>query len=95
MGVKVAFLGKDEPGQAAAPRELLVPKNAVRKDGDRDVVFVVAGERAERRAVQTRPAPGDDVAVTSGLSPGERVVVEAPAELKDGDRIAVKDSQAE
>jgi RND family efflux transporter MFP subunit len=95
MGVKVAFLGREEPGQAAAPRELLVPKNAVRKDGDRDVVFVVAGERAERRAVQTRPAPGDDVAITSGLSGGERVVVEAPDELKDGDRIVVKDSQAE
>ena len=97
MGVKVAFLGQEQAGQAAAaPRELLVPRDAVRKEGDRDVVFVVAGERAERRAVQTRPAPGDDVvAVTSGLSAGERVIVEAPAELKDGDRILVKDSQAE
>ncbi len=97
MGVKVAFLGEEQgQGQAASRPEVLIPRAAVRKDGDRDVVFVVVpGEKVERRAVQTRPATGDDVAVTSGLAGGEQVVVEGPSELKDGDRVKVQTASKE
>lgn len=98
MGVKVAFLGEEQAqgGQTANRPEVLIPRAAVRKDGDRDVVFVVVqGERVERRAIQTRPGTGDDVAVASGLAGGEQVVVEGPAELKDGDRVKVQTASKE
>ncbi|HVS00262.1 MAG TPA: efflux RND transporter periplasmic adaptor subunit [Thermoanaerobaculia bacterium] len=102
MGVKVAFLGQDQEtsqagGAPAASRpEVLVPRAALRKDGGQDIVLVVAqGERVERRAVETRPATGDDVTVTSGLAGGEQVVVEGPAELKDGDRVKVQTASKE
>ncbi|HEX6862710.1 MAG TPA: efflux RND transporter periplasmic adaptor subunit, partial [Thermoanaerobaculia bacterium] len=91
MGVKVAFLGEEQPAAAAASeRVVAIPRAAVRKDGDRDVVFVVKENKVERRAVGLSPAPGDDAVVLSGLSSGERVVVEGPPDLKDGDAVAIR-----
>jgi RND family efflux transporter MFP subunit len=91
MGVKVAFLREAEAasGQPAAPRALL-PKTAVRSVDGRSVVFVVHEDRVERRAVNVGPANGDQVEVVSGVSAGERVVVDGPATLKDGDKVKVQ-----
>jgi RND family efflux transporter MFP subunit len=87
MGVKVTFLGDgDASGDTQKPR-ILIPRAAMRRDGGRDVVFVVQNDHVERRAVRLGAVMGDDVEVVSGLSAGERVVVEGPEELADGDRI--------
>jgi RND family efflux transporter MFP subunit len=93
MGVKVAFLGDEREAGAAAPRRpaVVIPRAAVRKDGGKDVVFVVQGDRVERRAVGLSPVPGEDAVVISGLAAGERVVIEGPVELKDGDPVSVDD----
>jgi RND family efflux transporter MFP subunit len=92
MGVKVSFL-RDEPA-AGQPRpsvaRALVPKAAVRSAGGRSVVFVVNGDRVERRAVSVGDADGDQVGVLSGVSPGERVVIDGPQTLKDGDKVKVQ-----
>jgi HlyD family secretion protein len=96
MGVKVAFLNdeKNEPqaGAGAAPVKpaVEIPKAAVRKDGERDVVLVVKDGKVERRAVGLGSTSGDDVTVLSGLSGGEQVVIEGPADLKDGAAVAVQ-----
>jgi multidrug efflux pump subunit AcrA (membrane-fusion protein) len=62
MGVRVAFLERaPRPGSAPgppAPAAMLVPAEAVRVDGDKGVVFVYAGDRAERRAVALGPPWG-------------------------------------
>jgi RND family efflux transporter MFP subunit len=95
MGVKVAFLAEEKPaaGGAAASGTparpvVAIPRAAVRKDGDRDVVFVVQADgRVERRAIGLAAGSGgsgDEAMVTSGLAAGDRVVVEGPADLKDG-----------
>jgi HlyD family secretion protein len=91
MGVKVAFL--NEGGRQAVPAKasLVVPRKALRKDGDRDVVFVLQGETVERRAVGVAPTPGDEAVITSGLSAGDRVVIEGPQDLADGAHVAVQD----
>ena len=90
MSVKVSFLDeKPEPavaGAAARPR-LLVPKGAVRTVDGTAIVFVVRGERAERRAVKTGANDGDLVEVISGLTAGDRVVTEGAATLADGARV--------
>jgi RND family efflux transporter MFP subunit len=91
MGVKVAFLGDEQRGEAPRRAAVVIPRAAVRKDGDQDVVFVVQEDRAERRAVGLSPVPGDDAVVISGLAAGERVVIEGPAELKDGTLVAVQE----
>lgn len=92
MGVKVAFLAEEEGGApAAAPRAVMVvPRSAVRKDGGRDVIFVVRDGRAERRAVGLSTAPGDEAVVLSGLTAGDQVVVEGPPDLKDGAAVSVQ-----
>ena len=90
MGVKVTFLGMEEaPAGDERPR-LLIPRQAVRRDNGKDVVYVVQQDRVERRAVNLGSEEGDQVAVSSGLSPGEQVVVEGPDTLADGDRVTVQ-----
>lgn len=81
MSVKVAFR---ETGGAAATRTVMVPKNAVRSQDGRDVVFVVQNGRAERWAVTVSDTQGDDSVLSAGVSAGEKVIVNAPADLKDG-----------
>ncbi len=89
MGVKVSFLAEQrrESSGGAAQVRLLVPKSAVRSSEGGDVVFVVKDERAERRAVKVGQTDGDQVQVVAGLNAGERVVVDGPAKLTDGERV--------
>jgi RND family efflux transporter MFP subunit len=91
MGVKVAFLGA--PAQAASaparPR-LAVPRTAVRSDQGQSVVFVVVEDRLERRAVRLGDSKGDQVEIVSGLTAGERVVVDGPPGLADRSRVVVR-----
>lgn len=92
MGVKVGFLAARQPEPAAAPeRRLLVPQAAVRREGERAIVFVLRGEAVERRAVTTGAAEGDLVTVLSGLTDGERVVIDGPTTLSDGARVRVRE----
>lgn len=87
MGVKVSFLEKT-PDAIATPRSrLLVPKTAVRTDGGASIVFVAREGQLERRAVAIGNAEGDQVEVVSGLTAGERVVVEGLEGLTDGARV--------
>ena len=92
MGVRVSFLEdkKDEAQAQAAPRGVLVPAAAIRKDGDKDIVFVLKDSKAQRRAVSLGGSVGDAREVRAGVSAGETVIVEAPAELKDGAAVQVK-----
>jgi RND family efflux transporter MFP subunit len=87
MGVKVAF--REEAGDDAAssrPR-IVIPREAVRVEDGREIVFVLHGERVERRAIETVPGRGDEVEVTAGLATGEKIVVEAEGALEDGARV--------
>ena len=90
MGVNVAFLEAGPPPEEAvadaAPR-LWIPSAALRRDGGAEVVFVARGDTVERRAVTTGLEDGGDVEVLAGVSAGERVVVEGPPALADGDRV--------
>jgi HlyD family secretion protein len=92
MGVKVSFLRDDAGrGQAdAAARRMLVPKTAVRSDNGQSVVFVLRDNRAERRAIGVGMETGDAIEVTSGLASGEKVIVDGPQTLKDGDKVKVQ-----
>ena len=87
MGVKVSFI---EASPAAATTSTVeVPKSALRRDGEADIVFAVKDGRAERRAVRVAATEGDRARLSAGISDGESVIVEGPAELKDGDRVSI------
>ena len=90
MGVKVAFRD-DQTGQVGQ-RVVVIPREAVRRDDGTDVVFVVNRDRVERRAVRLNPGegPGEEEAlVIAGIEGGERVVVQGPSDLADGDEVEV------
>ena len=83
MAVKVAF--REAAGTApAVVRTVLVPKAAIRQQDGRDVVLVVQGGRAERRAVTVASTSANETEISAGLAAGERVVVEGPGDLTDG-----------
>ncbi|RYD21449.1 MAG: efflux RND transporter periplasmic adaptor subunit [Verrucomicrobiaceae bacterium] len=94
MGVKVAFQS-DEPVAAAAPAKpaVSVPKEAVQKDKDRNIAWVVREGKVERRAVTVGNANGASIILTAGLSSGETVVLNPPATLADGAVVTVETSR--
>ena len=90
MGVKVAFLQAAEQPDAAAPTaRVVIPASAPRGSNGGQVVFVIRNDHVERRAVSLGAVDGDVVEVISGLSAGERIVIDAPPGLVDGDRVVV------
>jgi RND family efflux transporter MFP subunit len=90
MGVKVAFQGGDSAPQKASI--VLIPKSALVRSGERDIVWVVNDSRVERRAVTVEQAIGEQCTISAGLNPGERIVTKAPEGLADGARISEKKS---
>jgi RND family efflux transporter MFP subunit len=92
MGVKVAFQSS-ENGEAKTRRtSIIIPKSAVQRIDDRDVVWVVRDGRVERRAITIELTNGDECVISSGLKGGERVVIKAPAEIAEGTRVTEKKS---
>jgi Cu(I)/Ag(I) efflux system membrane fusion protein len=60
----------------ASPPMLVVPADAIVDSGLRKTVFVHRGDGYfEPRLVETGSRIGDDVEVTNGLVPGERIVI--------------------
>jgi len=91
MGVKVAFQeAESEAAESDAPRGLPLPETAFRRDRGREYVLVVRDGRVERRAVSASAGPGGEKWVTSGLAPGETVVLEGPPDLDDGTEVKEK-----
>ena len=89
MGVKVAFQESAQSDDQPAQRKsgVLVPKSAVRRHDRRDYVLVVNDGQLERRAVAVSENRGSDILLSSGVVPGEAVVIEGPADLTDGMRV--------
>jgi multidrug efflux pump subunit AcrA (membrane-fusion protein) len=86
MGIKVAFQGVDAEDDGAGS-VVVVPRAAIRSDGGTDIVLVLSGGTVERRAVRVGQTTPDGTTVLAGVAGGERVVVEGPADLADGDEV--------
>ncbi len=93
MGIKVTFLGdapKSPDAAKAAQAAALVPQTAIHDDAGKKVVFLVKDDRLERRAVTLGENRGSDVEIVAGLAVGDTVVASGPADLRDGQSVAVK-----
>ncbi|MBI4877770.1 MAG: efflux RND transporter periplasmic adaptor subunit [Acidobacteria bacterium] len=82
MNSSVAFLGEAKAAPAATV--VFVPPSAVRKDA----VFVFLNGKAVRRAVKTGGTTNRGIRIEDGLAGGEDIIVNPPAELKDGDKVS-------
>jgi HlyD family secretion protein len=68
---------------------LQVPASAVFRSGDGWAVFLVEGEIARRRVVETGRRTGLAVQILSGLQEGDRVIVHPDEALEDGKRVRI------
>ena len=90
MGVRVSFLEAAKPQQAEQPKGVRVPGAAVVERDGAQVAFVVGDDdTVQQRGLKVAGKLGDDVHVTDGLQAGETVVLDPPAELKDGAKVVL------
>jgi hypothetical protein len=92
MSVKVGFQEKatapaSKDAKAAVAPGVLVAKSAVLQEDGHDVVYVLSGDKAERRAVTVASSTDQEVTLGAGVSPGERVIIDKPPGLADGTRV--------
>jgi RND family efflux transporter MFP subunit len=78
------------------PNSLTVPPAALLRDGSdpsKAQTFVVVNNKVERRDVLVGVETPDAIQVTSGLKPGERVVLDPPSALGPGTQVQVETAQ--
>ena len=90
MGVRVSFLEAAKPQQAEQPKGVRAPGAAVIERDGAQVAFVVGDDDTlQLRSLKVAGKLGDDVHITDGLQAGETVVLDPPAELKDGAKVVL------
>ncbi|HEX9209252.1 MAG TPA: HlyD family secretion protein, partial [Bradyrhizobium sp.] len=68
-----------------SPSAIRIPQQAVQElQGLKSVYVVAAGDKAEPRQIVAGYRVGNDWVVSSGLAPGDRVVVEGLGKLRPG-----------
>jgi RND family efflux transporter MFP subunit len=74
---------------AGAARAARVPADAVVRRGGRDVVYVAVNGRADERAVDVGDPRASGVAIHSGVTPGDSVIVVGQHYVADGTAITI------
>jgi RND family efflux transporter MFP subunit len=82
MSCKVIFLR--EAAQSQAAPKLLVPAEAVRREGNASYVYVLQNGTARKRGVEVGEAAGGRVEIRSGVKEGDEVLTSGVAEIRDG-----------
>jgi multidrug efflux pump subunit AcrA (membrane-fusion protein) len=73
-------------GVLKVPQTALLTWDIPAKKGE---VFVVDGEIARRQTVRTGNISGDQVEISSGLTPGQQVITRGGFNVKDGNKVNV------
>jgi RND family efflux transporter MFP subunit len=84
--VKGRIIVGQRAGVLLLPKEALLNWNLDTRQAD---LFVVAGDKAQKRAVTTGMGNGASIEIVSGVQPGEQVVTRGGFALRDGDRVVV------
>jgi RND family efflux transporter MFP subunit len=90
MGAKVSFLSGEDAVPDSRVRAL-VPAQAVREAGGRQVVFLYQDGRLTMRGVILGEKRVSEVEILEGVSPGDKVVVSDLSRLRDGRRASIKE----
>lgn len=90
MSAKVAFLNEElSESQINEKPKILVDPAAVVDRRNSKVAFIVKGEEVVETPVKVDRMIGSAVEVLQGLAPGDRVVLNPDADLKDGTKVKV------
>jgi HlyD family secretion protein len=85
----VRFLGEENKNQTQVATGVIVPTNAVRDSNGKKTVLIAFNGRAVAREIKVLSQRSNGYMV-DGLTGGEDIIVNAPSELKEGDRIRIK-----
>jgi len=86
MGVKVAF--QEDADKATSGRAgVVIPLSALNERDGKQYVLLFVDKVVERRAIATAGERGQEVLVSSGLASGDKVIINVPPGLKDGERV--------
>jgi RND family efflux transporter MFP subunit len=91
MSAKVAFLSEQTPSTASTAARIVIPDGAIVSKDGRRVVFVVRDGQAVETPVEIGTSTNGSAEVRSGVTPGDRVVVNPPRDLTDGARVVATD----
>jgi RND family efflux transporter MFP subunit len=91
MSAKVAFLSQPLEQGEAKPR-LAIAKNALLTQNGKHTALLIQENRVKVVDVQVGETMGELVEITAGLKEGDRVVLNPPASLKNGDRVKLKEA---
>jgi hypothetical protein len=69
------------------PGALVIPRAALRREGDRRFVYRFSEGRARHADVTIGLVGLTEAEVTAGLSEGDRVILPGAAPVSDGDRV--------
>ena len=89
MGVKVAFLGGNGDSDETTQANIYINRDALRSDNEGSFVWIVRNDTVQRRAVSSGPSSSRGQQVTSGLSPGDRIIVAEEEPLTNGQAVRV------
>jgi RND family efflux transporter MFP subunit len=89
MGVKVAFLGGNGDSAETTQANIYINRDALRSDNEGSFVWIVRNDTVQRRAVSSGPSSSRGQQVTSGLSPGDRIIVAEEEPLTNGQTVRV------
>jgi len=78
------------PDSSAPPLTYVPIAALVEGDGDRASVFVLAGDKAQKRAVRVAFITADSIALESGLNAGEPVITDGALYLENGEAVEVQ-----
>lgn len=96
MGVRVVFGESREGAEATkAPDEqpaILLPQGAVVEGPQGSGVFVIERDSVRLQSIELGDRRGGRVAIRAGLTPGQRIVLDPPPSLRDGDRVQVQEN---
>ena len=84
MNARVAFLAADNAARPGAKASIVIPAAAVHNN---KTVFVVQDGKASKRAVKIHSTGARGVEIAEGLAVGEQLIVNPPADLKNGDPV--------
>jgi len=74
---------------------VIVPAAALVREGEETAVFVVMGDKAQRRPVQIGLTDGTGIEILSGVKAGEMVIVDGQAGLPDDAKITIETGEDE
>lgn len=83
---KGAIITRERKGVLRIPRSAMLTWDPATRSG---VVYVVAGDRAQKRTVSTGAAAEDAIEIARGLNDGDVIVTRGGFNLRDGDRVSI------